>query len=83
MNRWLIAMATGLFVAGCATGVEDPLPPPPPDPVQKDPPAQTFSTEIDEEQADPQEVQPFDTVGALPPRQKPPVPGLVPAPVQE
>lgn len=84
MNRWLIAMVTGLLVTGCAAGVEDPQPAPPPDPVQKDPPAQTFSGELEE--------GPYDSIAQsglddgvphVPPRQKPPVPGLAPAPAGE
>lgn len=47
MNRWLMAAVIGLTVAGCAAGVEDPQPAPGPDPVQKPPPAQTFSEEVD------------------------------------
>ncbi len=43
MNRWLMAAVIGLMAVGCAAGVEDPQPPPGPDPVQKEPPAQTFS----------------------------------------
>lgn len=78
MNRWLIAMVSGLLVAGCAVGVEDPQPAPPPDPVQKDPPAQTFSGELQEE-ADQIAFPGIDSIYSLPPRQKPPVPGLVPA----
>lgn len=84
MNRWLIAMVTGLLVTGCAAGVEDPQPAPPPDPVQKDPPAQTFSGELDDS-------NPYDSIASglddgipnVPPRQKPPVPGLVPVPAEE
>ena len=46
MNRWLIAAVFGLMSVGCAVGVEDPEPPPAPDPVQRPaPPAQTFSQE--------------------------------------
>ncbi len=47
MNRWLMAAVIGLTVTGCAAGVEDPQPAPLPDPVQKQPPEQTFSGEID------------------------------------
>jgi hypothetical protein len=46
MNRFLMALVIGLTVAGCAEGVEDPQPAPPPDPVQKQPPVQTFSGEF-------------------------------------
>lgn len=46
MNRFLMALVIGLTVAGCAEGVEDPQPAPPPDPVQKEPPVQTFSAEF-------------------------------------
>jgi hypothetical protein len=84
MNRWLIAMVTGLLVTGCAAGVEDPQPAPPPDPVQKDPPAQTFSGELEEDPYDSiARTGLHDGVPNLPPRQKPPVPGLMPVPVEE
>ncbi|MBX3204060.1 MAG: hypothetical protein KF764_03275 [Labilithrix sp.] len=48
MNRWVMAAVIGLTVVGCAAGVEDPQPAPGPDPVQKEPPAQTFSGELEE-----------------------------------
>lgn len=47
MNRVLMAAVITLAVVGCAVGVEDPQPSPGPDPVQKAPPAQTFSDEFD------------------------------------
>lgn len=73
MNRWLSVVAMGLVVSGCAVGVEDPQPPPTPDPEQKDPPAQTFSAELHD---------PYgsltDNIGhgitSLPPHEKPPIP---------
>jgi len=74
-----------MLVTGCAAGVEDPQPGPTPDPEQKDPPAQTFSGEL-------QETNPYvgvtqggfgDGVTNLPPRQKPPVPGLKSADQEE
>jgi hypothetical protein len=83
MNRWLIAMGSVLLVAGCAVGVEDPQPAPPPEPVQKDPPARTFSGELEQEEADRIAFPGVDNIHSLPPRQKPPVPGLAPAPAQE
>jgi hypothetical protein len=46
MNRFLMAVVIGLTIAGCAEGVEDPQPAPPPDPVQKQGPVQTFSGEF-------------------------------------
>lgn len=46
MNRWLMAAVIGLTIAGCAEGVEDPQPGPDPDPVQKEPPVQTFSGDL-------------------------------------
>jgi hypothetical protein len=71
MNRWLLAVVLGLAVAGCAEGVEDPQPAPPPAPTQKPAPAQTFSEEVPGDTGDPSEVP------ALPPRQLqvPPMPG--------
>lgn len=84
MSRWLIAVVMGLTVVGCADGVEDPQPAPPPDPVQKDPPAQTFSGELTN---DPYALLSKNGIGQdvlnVPPRQKPPVPGLRPTPGQE
>lgn len=46
MNRLLMAAVIALTVVGCAEGVEDPQPAPAPDPVQKEPPVQTFAGEF-------------------------------------
>jgi hypothetical protein len=50
MNRWLMAAVVGLMAVGCAVGIEDPQPPPGPDPVQKSvsPPAEPFGGELQE-----------------------------------
>jgi hypothetical protein len=75
MNRWVVAAVMGLLVVGCAAGVEDPQPTPEPPAPQKQPPTETFSGELADQQ---------DSVGSLgdavknvPPKQKPlPVPGF-------
>ena len=48
MNRTLFAMALGLGMGlmGCATGVDDPVPPGPAPEVQRDPPSQALSGEL-------------------------------------
>ncbi len=48
MNRALFAMALGLGMGlmGCATGVDDPVPPGPQPEVQKDPPSVALSGEL-------------------------------------
>ncbi len=53
MNRWLMAAVMVLTVAGCAEAVDDPVPSPGPDPVQKAPPAQPFSGELQQGADDP------------------------------
>jgi hypothetical protein len=81
MNRWLIAMGLVLLIAGCAEGVEDPQPPPT-ESSQRPAPTQTFSGELEEEEADQIAFPGIDGVHSLPPRQKPPVPGLTPSPAE-
>ncbi len=81
MNRWLMVM--GLTVVGCAASVEDPQPAPPPEPTQKEPPAQTFSGDLVEDPDTGVATGLGDGVPSLPPRQKPPVPGMRPVPEQE
>ena len=54
MNRALFAIALGLGISlmGCATDVEDPVPPAPAPEVQRNPPAQALSGQLpDPEQA--------------------------------
>ena len=48
MNRALFAMALGLGMGlmGCATGVDDPVPPAPAPEEQRDPPSQALSAEL-------------------------------------
>ncbi len=46
MTRALIVSVVALALAGCATSVDDPLPAPKAGPEPKDPPAETFSGEL-------------------------------------
>jgi hypothetical protein len=79
MNRWLIAVVMGLTIMGCADGVEDPQPAPAPDPVQKEPPTQTFSAELTDNPYDGVAQGEFGgNVHNVPPLQKPPIGGVLP-----
>jgi hypothetical protein len=83
MNRWLMG-AAALLLVGCAAGVDDPQPAPAPEPEQKDPPAQTFSGDLKDQNPYAGIAQGLgDGVTNLPPRQKPPVPGLKSAEQEE
>jgi hypothetical protein len=84
MDRCLVAIAFGLTIVGCAVGIEDPQPPPTPEPEQQQPPAQTLSGSLVD--------RPYhgvaqggldDHIRNLPPKEKPPVPGLNSAPNAE
>jgi hypothetical protein len=46
MNRALLAVVLGLGMMGCATDVEDELPGPPAPEVQRDPPKQALSGDL-------------------------------------
>ena len=77
MKRALFALVLGLGVGmmGCATAVDDPVPPTPAPEEQRDPPAQTLSGQLRDPQA-----QLISTIAinhgyeAVPPKQKPPLP---------
>ncbi len=57
MNRWVVAVVTGMLAVGCATGVEDPQPAPEPPPVSKPVPARAFAAEVpDDTGIDPNQV---------------------------
>jgi hypothetical protein len=73
MDRWLTAAVMALTVSGCAAGIEDPQPAPPPEEPQKAPPTQPLSGEVEE-----QEVGNSDQLANVPPRQRPPLPGIKP-----
>lgn len=77
MKRALFALVLGLGVGmmGCATDVDDPIPPTPAPGEQRDPPAQTLSGQLRDPQA-----QLISTIAinhgyeSVPPQQKPPLP---------
>lgn len=75
MNRWLMVVVMGLTVMGCAAGVEDPQPAPEPEPVAKDPPAKTFSGELENPYDKITTVNDNNAVTNLPPRNRIPQPG--------
>jgi hypothetical protein len=77
MNRALFALALGLGMSlmGCATGVDDPVPPAPAPEPQRDPPTQTLSGVL----RDPQQlllsgIEAKKGLGNLPAQQLPPSP---------
>ena len=84
MIRSLALVVFGLTIVGCAVGIEDPQPPPTPEPEQGQPPAQTFSTQLGEIPFHSAERGAIDDAALnLPPKQKPPVPGLNSVPKAE
>ena len=81
MNRTLFAMALGLGMGlmGCATGVDDPVPPAPTPEEQRDPPTQALSGEL----RDPQQqllsgIEINDRLSNVPAKQV--LPGPLPTP---
>ncbi len=81
MNRVLFALAVGVLglgMMGCATSVDDPLPPLPAPEVQHDPPQQALSGKLRQPQL--QETTTIDNTSLTDPeaRQLPPIPAPTP-----
>lgn len=51
MNKWLIAVALGLAMGGCAEGVDEPLPPGPTAPAPNPPSQSTLAGDLPSGQA--------------------------------
>lgn len=49
-QRWIVVAALGLWLGGCAGGVDDPLPPPPTAPEQAPGEASTLSGGLSEDE---------------------------------
>lgn len=78
MNRALFALAVGvvsLGMMGCATDVEDPVPPAPTPEPQRDPPRQAFSAQLQSpEAALISQIGVGNGTENVPAKQKPPIP---------
>jgi hypothetical protein len=78
MNRVLFAVAVGvvsLGMMGCATNVDDPVPPTPAPEPQRDPPKQVFSAQLQSpEAALISQIGINDGTANVPAKQKPPIP---------
>jgi hypothetical protein len=77
MKRALFAMALGLGIGlmGCATGVDDPVPPAPAPEEQRDPPSQALSGDLrDPEQRLLSGIEINKGISDVPAKQAPPAP---------
>jgi hypothetical protein len=81
MKRVLFALAVSVVsigMMGCATNVDDPVPPTPAPEPQRDPPKQVFSAELQTpEMALISQMGINDGLSAVPARQRPPLPSPI------
>lgn len=84
MNRALLAVVMGVVMVGCAAGEDDPVPGPVDPGVQRDPPAQTLSGDLQSPVGlQLGNIENNRNLENVPAKQKPPIPEPMTQPIEQ